>query len=75
MIDIVDSKLTIDYSLSGPKFKTGRVVSLLDPSMKYNTASILTFTRVRTISFKRNYPCACPINCPSGYSGKHIDSP
>ena len=50
-------------------------VSFLDPSMKNNTAPILKSTRVRTIPFKRNYPCACPINYPIDYSGKHINSP
>ena len=43
--------------------------------MKNNTASILKSTRVRTIPFRRNYHCACPIDYPSGYSGKNINSP
>ena len=37
-----------------------------------NTASILKCTRVGTIPFKQNHRCACPINYPSAYSGKHI---
>ena len=43
--------------------------------MKNNTASILNSTRVGTIPFKQNHNCACPINYPSAYSGKHINSP
>ena len=55
---------------------TERVVSFLDPSMKNNTASIkLKSTRVGTIPLEQNHRCACPINYPSAYSGKHINSP
>ena len=43
--------------------------------MKNNTASILKSTRVDTIPFKQTHRCACPINYPSAYSGKHINSP
>ena len=32
-------------------------------------------SRVGTIPFKQNHRCACPINYPSAYSGKHINSP
>ena len=75
MIDSVDI-LTSDHTQKGIVRNLNRTsVSFLDPSMKNNTASILKSTRVRTIPFKRNYPCAFPINYPSGYSGKHINSP
>ena len=75
MIDSVDS--TIDHTQNGLVRKLNRTSRLLLRSFneKKNTASILKSTRVRTISFKRSYHCACPINYPSGYSGKHINSP
>ena len=68
--------LTIDHTQKvWSEVWTGRVVSFLDPLMKNNTASILKSTRVGTIPLKQNYRCACPINYPSAYSGKHINSP
>ena len=76
MIDNVDSNHSNTQKVWSEVY-TGRVVSFLDPSMKNNTASILKSTRVGTctIPFKLNHSCACPINYPSAYSGKHINSP
>ena len=54
---------TIDHTQKGIVRNLNMTsVPFLDPSIKNNTASIFKSTRVRTTPFKRNYPCACPIN-------------
>ena len=76
MIDSVDSNHWLHSKrLVRSLNRTSCILSFLDPSMKNKTASILKSTRVGTIPFKQNRRCACPINYPSAYSSKHINSP